>query len=44
MLTHLKNAGVYVFVIERRVSVEGNLLDKRDGAGFWETDQIDKKY
>jgi redox-sensitive bicupin YhaK (pirin superfamily) len=32
--------GVYVFIIEGRVMVEGQILERRDGYGLWETDAI----
>jgi hypothetical protein len=32
------NNGVYVFVLEGQVSIEGQELAKRDGLGIWETD------
>lgn len=33
--------GVYIFVIEGSVNIEGQKLAKRDGAGFWQTDKLD---
>ena len=38
---HRKNQGVYLFVIEGEVKVEENTLNRRDGAGFWDTDKIE---
>lgn len=38
---NLKNNGVYVFVIEGSVSIEGNTLNKRDAMGITEADQIE---
>lgn len=35
--------GVYIFVLEGEVNIEGNQLNKRDGYGIWETDQVDIK-
>ncbi|WP_077405790.1 pirin family protein [Cellulophaga omnivescoria] len=35
-----KNNGVYAFVLEGNVSIEGEQLSKRDGVGLWETDNI----
>jgi quercetin 2,3-dioxygenase len=35
-----KNNGVYIFVVEGKVSIEGQTLDRRDGYGIWETDMI----
>ena len=32
--------GVYVFVIEGEVNVNGQRLSKRDGLGVWETDKL----
>lgn len=39
---HLKKEdnGVYLFVIEGNVSVNGQSLDKRDAYGVWDTDKI----
>ncbi|WP_349663657.1 pirin family protein [Cellulophaga lytica] len=35
-----KDNGVYAFVLEGNVSIEGEQLSKRDGVGLWETDNI----
>ncbi len=35
--------GVYIFVLEGEVEVEGQKLEKRDGFGVWETDKINLK-
>jgi redox-sensitive bicupin YhaK (pirin superfamily) len=35
-----KQNGVYVFVLEGEVNVEGQALGKRDGFGIWDTDTI----
>ncbi|WBU88970.1 pirin family protein [Cellulophaga omnivescoria] len=35
-----KNNGVYAFVLEGNVGIEGEQLSKRDGVGLWETDNI----
>ncbi len=35
--------GVYIFVLEGDVIVEGQALARRDGFGIWDTDQIDIK-
>lgn len=35
-----KNNGVYVFVIDGNIKTESLVLNKRDGAGYWETDKI----
>ncbi len=35
--------GVYIFVLEGDVAVEGQALNKRDGFGVWDTDQISLK-
>ncbi|MDO6853142.1 pirin family protein [Cellulophaga lytica] len=35
-----KDNGVYAFVLEGNVSIEGKQLSKRDGVGLWETDNI----
>ncbi|MGK7392104.1 MAG: pirin family protein [Candidatus Cyclobacteriaceae bacterium M2_1C_046] len=37
---HGKDKGIYVFVIEGKAQVEDEQLNKRDAAGFWETDRI----
>jgi hypothetical protein len=33
--------GVYVFVLEGEVEINGQPLEKRDGFGIWETDSFD---
>ena len=38
-----KGNGVYVFVIEGSVFVNGQLLNKRDGMGMWDVDKIQLK-
>ncbi|MBX7205071.1 MAG: pirin family protein [Bacteroidia bacterium] len=35
-----KGNGVYAFVIEGSVTIDNQILNKRDGMGIWETDQI----
>ena len=35
--------GLYVFVIDGEVEVEGQKLEKRDGFGVWDTDKINLK-
>jgi redox-sensitive bicupin YhaK (pirin superfamily) len=37
------NTGVYTFVIEGDVNVNGTTLNKRDGLGVWETDLLSVK-
>jgi redox-sensitive bicupin YhaK (pirin superfamily) len=32
--------GLYIFVLEGQAEVDGQLLDKRDGYGIWETDKV----
>jgi quercetin 2,3-dioxygenase len=39
----LKSNGVYIFVIEGDVTVDGNLLNKRDAIGIWDTDSVNIK-
>ena len=41
----LKNAqnGVYAFVLEGNVTIEGQALNKRDGFGVWDTDALNIK-
>ncbi|HET9570304.1 MAG TPA: pirin family protein [Bacteroidales bacterium] len=36
-----QNTGVYVFVLEGKVNVSGQALDRRDGLGIYETKQIE---
>ncbi|MCW0483259.1 pirin family protein [Gaoshiqia sediminis] len=36
-----ENNGLYVFVIDGKVNVGGNRLEKRDGLGIWETQNIE---
>ena len=38
--THKKETGVYVFVIEGSIVVNDQKLEKRDGLGVWDTDEI----
>lgn len=40
---HEPDNGVYVFVMEGEVEVNGQSLQKRDGLGIWEADKIDFK-
>ncbi len=42
----LKNAknGVYIFVLEGQIEVADQLLDKRDGIGIWNTEEISLKF
>lgn len=40
---HLKNTGVYLFVIEGEVQVGDTVLSRRDGAGFSDTERISIK-
>jgi redox-sensitive bicupin YhaK (pirin superfamily) len=35
-----KGNGVYLFLLEGSIEIEDNLLEKRDGIGIWETDDI----
>ncbi|HZY82886.1 MAG TPA: pirin family protein [Cyclobacteriaceae bacterium] len=37
---HDAKHGVYVFVIDGSVTVNGQTLDKKDGLGVWETDKL----
>ena len=32
--------GIYAFILEGEVEIEGQKLEKRDGFGVWDTDQI----
>jgi redox-sensitive bicupin YhaK (pirin superfamily) len=36
-----KGNGVYVFVLEGSITVNGETLNKRDGIGVWDTEKID---
>lgn len=38
---HGSQQGVYVFVIDGHIEINGQILQKRDAMGIWETDQID---
>jgi len=38
--THKKENGVYVFVLEGSLVVNDQKLEKRDGLGIWDTDEI----
>ena len=38
-----ENNGVYVFVIEGKVTVNGQELEKRDGLGIWNVDELEVK-
>lgn len=38
-----KNNGVYIFVLEGEVEVEGQKLEKRDGFGLWNTSKVNLK-
>jgi len=37
---HNANNGVYIFVIDGKVSVNGNTLNTRDGLGVWDTKSV----
>ena len=37
---HTKENGVYLFIIEGKISIGDDTLSKRDGIGIWETDNI----
>lgn len=38
-----KDNGVYAFILEGEVEIEGQKLEKRDGLGTWEADEINVK-
>ena len=38
---HKKENGVYLFVIEGKLNIDNNSLEKRDGYGTWDTDEIE---
>ena len=35
-----KSNGVYLFVLDGKVDIEGNALERRDGIGVWEADEV----
>lgn len=35
---HKKGNGAYIFVLEGQIAVDGQLLDRRDGYGVWDTE------
>ena len=37
---HREGNGVYIFVIEGSIKLDGNTLSRRDGIGIWETNKI----
>lgn len=38
---HFGNTGVYLFIIDGEIKVDGRTLHKRDGMGLWETEKIE---
>ncbi len=40
---HQKENGVYIFVLNGQVQVNGQILSTRDGLGVWETDKFELK-
>ena len=42
-LKDAQNNGVYAFVLEGKVSINGQALEKRDGFGVWEVNKLDIK-
>ena len=36
-----KNSGVYAFLLEGEVAINGQNLNRRDGLGIWETEKLD---
>jgi redox-sensitive bicupin YhaK (pirin superfamily) len=38
-----KGNGVYFFVLEGEIEVEGQMLSKRDGFGIWDVNKVDVK-
>ena len=38
---HKKENGVYLFVIEGKLNIDNHSLEKRDGYGTWDTDEIE---
>ncbi len=39
----LPGNGVYAFIVEGSFTIEGNVLNRRDGLGIWDTDRISIK-
>ena len=37
---HKKGNGTYVFVLEGEITIDGQVLSRRDGYGIWDTDQL----
>jgi redox-sensitive bicupin YhaK (pirin superfamily) len=37
---HLENNGVYIFVIEGKISIDGSAAGRRDAIGVWETKSV----
>ena len=37
---HLSNNGIYAFILEGKASIQGQELNRRDGFGLWNTDNI----
>ncbi|SFW19258.1 pirin family protein [Cellulophaga fucicola] len=40
---HMPNNGVYAFILEGAIEIEGQKLQKRDGFGLWDVDTIEIK-
>ena len=38
---HSKRMEVYLFVIEGNINIDGQILEKRDGIGVWDTNKIE---
>ena len=38
---HQSHAGVYIFLIEGEIKVDGTVLSRRDGMGVYETDSFE---
>ena len=36
-----KNTGVYIFVLEGNIDVQGKTLSRRDGIGVWDVEQVE---
>ena len=39
-LMNKKNTGVYIFVLEGDVKINGQILSRRDGIGIWEVENV----
>ena len=40
---HKNGNGAYIFVLDGKVEVDGEVFDKRDAVGVWDTDKVNIK-